>query len=129
MGSGGITSDWFESYLKNRKLRVRCRAGNEKELACSSLNNVEYGTLQGSCLGPLLFLLFTNDLHRNLEYCNAILFADDTTVYKGHKNLNYLKWCLETDLTTLVDWFRANKLTLNISKTVYMLLAAKKTQP
>ena len=96
-------------------------------MACSSLYDVEYGTPQGSCLGPLLFLLFTNDLYRNLEHCNAILFADDTTVYKGHRNLNYLRWCLETDLTTLVDWFKANKLTLNISKTVYMLFRGKET--
>ena len=64
-------------------------------------------------------------MYRNLAYCNAILFADDTTVYKGHRNLNYLRWCLETDLTTLVDWFKANKLTLNVSKTVYMLFRDK----
>ena len=124
-GIRGIASNWFESYLKNRKLRVRCRAGTEKELACSSLYDVEYGTPQGSCLGPLLFLLFTNDLYRNLAHCSAILFADDTTVYKGHRNLNYLRLCLETDLTTLVDWFKANKLTLNVSKTVYMLFRGK----
>ena len=46
-------------------------------------------------------------------------------MYKGHRNLNYLRWCLETDLTTLVDWFKANKLTLNVSKTVYMLFRGK----
>ena len=124
-GIRGTASNWFESYLKNRKLRVRCQAGTEKELACSSLYDVEYGTPQGSCLGPLLFLLFTNDLYRNLAHCSAILFADDTTVYKGHRNLNYLRWCLETDLTTLVDWFKANKLTLNVSKTLYMLFRGK----
>ena len=128
-GIRGITNYWFDSYLKIRKLRVRCCAGYESELACSSLYDVEYGAPQGSCLGPLLFLLFTNDLYRNLEYCNAILFADDATVYKGHRNLNYLKWCLETDLAKLVDWFKANKLTLNINKTVYTLSGAKKTWP
>ena len=124
-GIKGLTNDWFGSYLKNRKLRVRCHAGYEQEIACSSICDVEYGAPQGSCLGPLLFLLFTNDLYRNLEYCNAILFADDTTVYKGHRNLNYLKWCLETDLAKLVDWFKANKLTLNVNKTVYMLFRGK----
>ena len=106
-GIRGIPQEWFKSYLNNRKLRVRCQAGADGELSYSSLYNVEYGTPQGSCLGPLLFLLFTNDLYRSLENCNAILFADDTTVYKGHRNLNYLKWCLEMDLTNLVDWFRA----------------------
>ena len=124
-GIRGTASNWFESYLKDRKLRVRCQAGTEKELACSSLYDVEYGTPQGSCLGPLLFLLFTNDLYRNLAHCSAILFAEDTTMHKGHRNLNYLRWCLETDLTTLVDWFKANKLTLNISKTLYMLFRGK----
>ena len=124
-GIRGTASNWFESYLKNRKLRVRCRIGKKKELACSSLYDVESGTPQGSCLSPLLFLLFTNDLYQNLSHCNAILFADNTTVYKGHRNLNYLRWCLETDLTTLVDLFKANKLTLNVSKTVYMLFRGK----
>ena len=57
-----------------------------------------------------------------------ILFADDTTVYKGHRNLNYLKWCLESDLAKLVDWFKANKLTLNVDKTVYILFSSKDTK-
>ena len=51
-GIRGIANTWYESYLKNRKLRVRCRTGHEQELTCSSLYDVEYGTPQGSCLGP-----------------------------------------------------------------------------
>ena len=108
------------AYLSNRKLRVRCGTDKDPELSYSSFYDVEYGTPQGSCLGPLLFLIFTNDLYRNLENCHAILFVDDTTVYKGHRNRNYLRWCIETDLNKLTDWFRANKLTVNISKTVFM---------
>ena len=81
---------------------------------------MEFGAPQGSCLGPLLFLLFTNDLYLNIEYCSAILFADDTTVYKSHRNTRYLKWCIEQDLKTISDWFKANKLTLNLEKTEYM---------
>ena len=83
---------------------------------------VAYGTPQGSCLGPLIFLIFTNDLHRHLVYSSSILFADDTTLYKTHRNLVYLKWCLvQDDLCTLSDWFAANKLTLNLDKTVCIL--------
>ena len=51
---------------------------------------------QGSCLGPLIFLLFTNDLHKQIENCNTILFADDTTLYKTHRNLNYLNGAWRT---------------------------------
>ena len=89
---------------------------------------MEYGAPQGSCLGPLLFLLFTNDLYRHIEYYSLILFTDNTIVYKGHRNLNYLKWCLESDLAKLVDWFKANKLTLNVDKIVYMLFRGKNTK-
>ena len=87
----------------------------------NTLITVTYGTPQGSCLGPLIFLIFTNDLYRYLVYSSAILFVDDTTLHKTHRNLTYLKWCLEDDLNTLSDWFAANKLTLNLDKTVCML--------
>ena len=91
----------------------------------SSYSHVEYGTPQGSCLGPLLFPVFINDLHRNLNHCNDIQFADDTTIYKGHRSMRYLKWCIEMDLQNISDWFKANKLTLNITKSVYMIFSRK----
>ena len=78
--------DWFESYLTNRQLRVKCEVSKENKTQYSNLYDVEYGAPQGSCLGPLLFLLFTNDLYLNIEYCSVILFADDSTVYKSHRN-------------------------------------------
>ena len=123
-GIRGLVHDWFRSYLKNRKLRMKCCVDNGQEMTYSRIYEVKYGAPQGSCLGPLLFLIFTNDLCKNLEHCGAILFADDTTVYKGHRSLKYLKWCVETDMVNLVDWFRANKLTLNVGKTVMMLFRA-----
>ena len=79
---------------------------------------IDYGTPQGSCMGPLLFLIFCNDLHLNLQYLESIQFADDTTLHISHRNMNYMKFCLTTDLESIEDWFRANKLTLNIDKTV-----------
>ena len=119
-GIRGTVLDWFESYLTKRRLRVKCEVASENKTQFSELYNVEFGTPQGSCLGPLLFLLFTNDLYLNIDHCNAILFADDTTVYKSHRNIRYLKWCVEQDLTVIADWFKANRLTLNLEKTVYI---------
>ena len=63
------------------------------------------------------------DLVKVLENCSGILFADDTTLYKSHKNLRYLVWSVNQDLEKISDWFRANKLTLNAKKTVSMLFS------
>ena len=86
---------------------------------------MEYGTPQGSCLGPLLFLIFCNDLYKNLEFLECIQFADNTTLYFGHKNKNFVLCCLEHDLAIISDWFGANKLALNVNKTVFMLFDPK----
>ena len=124
-GLRGVVLNWFESYLTNRQLRVKCEVSKENKTQYSNLYDVEYGAPQGSCLGPLLFLLFTNDLYLNIEHCSAILFADDTTLYKSHRNTRYLKWCTEQDLKTISDWFKANKLTLNLEKTEYIFFCAR----
>ena len=81
--------------------------------------------VQGSCLGPLLFLIFINDLHYSVSYGTSLLFADDTTLLHNHKDLRYLKWTVETDLNSLMDWFKVNKLTLNLDKTVCVLFNNK----
>ena len=117
-GKRGTALNWFRSYLSERKLRVKCEVSSESKTQYSDLYDVEFGTPQGSCLGPLLFLLFTNDLYLNVDHCSVILFADDTTIYKSHRNTNYLRWCVEQDLKSISDWFKANKLTLNLDKTV-----------
>ena len=120
-GIRGVALNWFKSYLSGRQMRVKCKVASSGRMEYSDYKEVSYGTPQGSCLGPLIFLIFTNDLHRHLVYSSSILFADDTTLYKTHRNLTYLKWCLEDDLSILSDWFAANKLTLNLDKTVCML--------
>ncbi len=76
---------------------------------------------QGSVLGPLCFIMATNDLGSTLEKCNSILFADDTTVYVTNRNLRHLTEYMKHDLEILVDWFKANKLTLNLGKTSFVL--------
>ena len=115
---------WFKSYLTNRTLRVRCIDQNG-DSHVSEKHKVLYGTPQGSCMGPLIFLLFCNDLHLHLQFMESIQFADDTTMYLGHSNLNYLRFCLETDMLNISDWFCANKLTLNIEKTVVLHFTRK----
>ena len=116
-GIRGPALKWFEDYLSNRNLMVKCRTSEEGTLTTSDIYPVEYGTPQGSCLGPLIFLIFCNDLHYHLDYLNCIQFADDTTLYIAHHNINYLRFMLETDLENISDWLRANKLTLNVGKT------------
>ena len=66
-------------------------------------------------------MIYNNDLYRHLLFCNSILFADDTTIYFSHKDLRYLEWCVAEDLTILADWFKANKLTLNLVKSTFIL--------
>ena len=124
-GIRGVAYKGFESYLSNRQMRVKCNVASSGKLEYSNYMNVSYGTPQGSCLGPLIFLIFTNDLHRHLVYSSAILFADDTTLHKTHRNLTYLKWCLEDDLSSLSDWFAANKLTLNFGQNCMCIIQKK----
>ena len=125
-GIRGTCLNWFQSYLHNRKLSVTCKTADTGECTTSSEHEIDYGTAQGSCLGPLIFLVFCNDLQQHLMFLECIQFADDTTLYVTHKNIDYIRFCLEYDLCTLQDWFRANKLTLNVSKSVCILFGKQK---
>ena len=87
----------------------------------SNVENMTCGVPQGSVLGPLLFIIYTNDLPMSLNKAKCILFADDTTIYIAGLNINELMDSMNNDLTILDDWFRANKLSLNTSKTTYMV--------
>ena len=125
-GIRGHALNWFKSYNSNRKLRVKCRTVSDSTEVLSEEYDKHYGTPQGSCLGPLIFLLFVNDLHLNLELADCIQFADDTTLVFVHRNQNYLRYCVERDLAIVQDWFNANKLTLNVGKSSYLLFQGGK---
>ena len=127
-GIRGSMNDRFASYLSIRSLRVKCNVVSSNAQVYSHKKDINIGAPQGSCLGPLLFLLYNNDLYLNLEHAKVILFADDTTIYMGHRNLNYLRWCLEQDMVKVSDWLLANKLTLNISKSCCVLFNKNKNK-
>ena len=112
--------EWYRSYLTGCTLRAKCNTESSNKPTYSRTFPIEFGTPQGSCLGPLLFLIFTNDLYRNISFCQCILFADDTTIYFTHENLKFLHDCLEIDLEHLNDLFLANTLTLNFNKSQTM---------
>ena len=126
-GIRGIALSWFQSYLENRTIRVKIQT-EKGQYKYSDQHTITYGTPQGSCLGPLLFLVFINDLPNNVNYGMSLLFADDTTLLHSHSNLRYLKWTLEDDLNRLMDWFKANKLTLNLDKTVCVMFSKSQSQ-
>ena len=69
----------------------------------------------------LLFLIFVNDIHHLELYSRIILFADDTTIFNSHKSPHFLQYTIVHDLHLLMNWFRTNKLSLNLTKTVIML--------
>ena len=114
-GIRGITNKWFESYLNNRKQCVSINGFESRE------SLMTLGVPQGSVLGPLLFLLYINDLHKALKYSTTKHFADDTNILISNKNPKQLKKHLNIDLKLLSKWLQANKISLNASKTELMV--------
>ena len=101
--------------LSEKQIRTKCHISSSGQIEYSEYKPIKYGTQQRSCLGSLLFLIFTNDLHKQLHHCSSILFADDTTLYKTHRNLVYLQWCVQDDMNRIMDYLSINKLTLNLT--------------
>ena len=118
-GIRGNALEWFRNYLKDRSLVAKITTGSNSIVRSESYK-ITYGAAQGSCLGPLLFIIFMNDIHLLPVYSNIILFADDTTIFSSHKTVKFLKYMLEHDLLLMMNWFKANTLSLNLDKTVGM---------
>ena len=120
LGWYGIDPRWFSSYLSGRKQLVR---GGTATLPVNS------GVPQGSIAGPVLFSLFTNDLHCHLPNCRVIAYADDTQLLDHSpvdpQNLAQLKVRIEASLDSLQLWFRSNSLKMNPSKTDFALFGTR----
>ena len=114
-GVRGISKLWFENYLSSRSQKVKYK----NTLSCSM--NLEYGVPQGSILGPLLFVIYINDLPTALTKCKISMYADDTVIYcSDHKSATIME-TLQTDLDNVVKWMEDGRLILNKSKTKCML--------
>ena len=111
----GIDHHWFRDWLSGRRQRVR---GGKDVLPLS------HGVIQGSILGPILFLLFTNDLSSHITGCKLVMYADDVQfIHTCHPNdFNQLKERIENSLNIADVWFSQNSLKINPTKTDFMLV-------
>ena len=118
-GIKGQALSFLESYLSNRnqKCQIQGSVSSEKLIKC--------GVPQGSILGPLFFLLYINDLPQCLDKTKPRLFADDTNLTVSGDSITDLETAVNSDLEKLRKWLIANKLSLNVAKTEFMLIGSK----
>ena len=114
-GITGKCVEWVENYLNNRKQYTIANG------IVSDLNNITCGVPQGSVCGPLLFLLYINDISSCLDKCKVSLYADDTVLYYSTDNVNDALRIVQNDLSSLNVWCQKNKLTINCKKTKFCI--------
>ena len=110
---------WFSSYLSNRTQTVFVNGSVSSHKECKS------GVPQGSCLGPLLFCLYTNDLPTVVTQSDIVMYADDTTPSASGPSVEAIRRTLQSDLTRVWNWVDANRLVLNVGKTKSIVLGSR----
>ena len=119
-GIRGIANECSCSYLKKRKQFVSI------ENNMSSVKEILTGVPQGSILGPLRFLIYINDLHKSIRFSKRYHFADDTSIIQSNPSLKRLSKQVNKGLSNLLNWLRANELSLNVRKTELVIFRPRK---
>ena len=118
-GIRGVALNWIRNYLTNR---MQCTEIGDTQ---SELELIKCGVPQGSVLGPLLFLIYINDIVNSSKLFNFTLFADDTSLYYSCKNTNNLENIINSELAKISDWLSANRLSLNVAKSKLLYFTNK----
>ena len=118
-GIAGDELSWFNNYLADRSQVVTCNGQTSKR------RSLYTGVPQGSALGPLLFLIFINDLPQKVQKCVTNLFADDVSMYFTGKSLSETSAIFQSSINEAAKWYHENRLTINIPKSSVMLLGSE----
>ena len=118
-GIRDIANCWFSSYLSNRKQFVTINGFD------SDIQSLQYGVPQESVLGPLLFLIYINDLHNAIKVSQSFHFADDTCQLNIQSTISKINRSLNKNLKELSFWLNENKISLNVAKTEVILFKTK----
>ena len=119
-GICGLALKWIKSYFSNRKQFVQFNR------TCSSQQTIKCGVPQGSILGPLFFILYINDLPNASKLTETLIFADDTSIFYSHSDLNKLESIMNAELENFDIWMKCNKLSVNVKKTNYVIFKSNR---
>ena len=114
-GIRGFIYDWLKNYLTGRRMYIQTSNIISNTETCST------GVPQGSALGPLLFLVYINDICNASQLGRFTLYADDTCIFYEGATISNLQKCINFDLQNITNWLNSNKLLLNMEKTCYIL--------
>ena len=117
-GIRGSVNDWFRSYLEDREQFVLLND------VSSNKRKITTGVPQGSILGPLLFLVYINDICKSSDLLRFILYADDTNIFYSCESVDQLCDVVNRELQGVVQWFKANRLSVNLKKTNFVIFGS-----